>query len=54
MASDMKSSDVQGQIATAVLKQVQDVQEQQAQALLQMMQFQPTLDGSGQIVNVGA
>jgi hypothetical protein len=54
VASGMQSDQVMGQITAAVLKQIQEQQNQQAQALIQMIQAQPTLDGTGQVVNVGA
>lgn len=54
MASNMKSQDLQMQISVAVLKQVQNQQEQQAQALLNMMGQSFSLDGTGSIVNVTA
>jgi hypothetical protein len=37
LASDMKSAQVQGQIGVAILKQQQDAQQQQLEALLAMM-----------------
>lgn len=37
LASDMQSAQVQGQIGMAILKQQQDAEQQQVQALLQMM-----------------
>lgn len=37
-ATGLKAGEVMNQIATAVLKQAQDIERQQAQALIQMMQ----------------
>lgn len=54
LASEMKGSQIQQGIAVAVLKQSQDAQEQFAQALIEMMRNGPTLQGTGQIINIAA
>jgi hypothetical protein len=54
MASAMKEQDLQMQISVAVLKKVQDQQEQYAQSLIKMMSQSFSLDGTGGIVNVSA
>lgn len=54
MASAMKEQDLQMQISVAVLKNVQDQQQQYAQALIKMMSQNFSLDGTGSIVNVSA
>ena len=54
MASAMKEQDLQMQISVAVLKKVQDQQQQYAQALIQMMSRNFSLDGTGSIVNISA
>ena len=54
LASDVKSSQLGQQISMAVLKQTQDSQEQFAAALIQMINSGPTLQGTGQIINVAA
>lgn len=41
MATQAKAEDIRGQIAVAVLKQVQDQNAQQAEALLEMMRATP-------------
>lgn len=38
LASDRRTTQVQGEIAGAVLRQIQDTERQQAEALIQMMQ----------------
>lgn len=56
LATGMQGGRVQQQIGVAVLKQTLDNQEMLAQALIQMMNTgpTPTIDGTGQIVNIGA
>lgn len=54
MASAMKEQDLQMQISVAVLKKMQDQQEQYAQSLIKMMSQNFSLDGTGSIVNVSA
>jgi hypothetical protein len=51
-ASQLQAGQVQAELAAAVLKSILDQQAQQAQALLQMMGQQPSLDGTGKIVNL--
>ena len=55
MASSMVGGSVQQKISTAVVKQIMDSQQMQAQALLKMIQNgpTPTLDGTGTNVNIG-
>ena len=55
MASNMVGGSVQQKISTAVVKQIMDSQQMQAQALLKMIQNgpTPTLDGTGTNVNIG-
>jgi hypothetical protein len=50
----MQAGQVQAEIAVAVLKQIQDQQGQQAQALLKMISQAPSLEGTGQIVDLYA
>ncbi|GEM_PF-1127130 len=52
MASDMHSQQIGLELATAVLKQIQDQQNMQAQALLEMIRNTPSPSGTGQIVNI--
>ncbi len=54
VATGMKSDSVSMQIAVAVMKQAQRQQQIQAEGLLKMIQNTPTLDGTGNIVNIGA
>jgi hypothetical protein len=51
-ASQLQAGQVQSELAAAVLKSILDQQAQQAQAMLQMMGQQPSLDGTGKIVNL--
>ena len=50
MATAQTNHQVQLEVAMAVLKQQQDMQEIQAQALIKMI-GQTSLDGTGQLVN---
>ncbi len=50
----MESAGVQSDIALAVLNQIQDQQMMMAQALLDMISQTPSLDGTGQVVDVSA
>jgi hypothetical protein len=52
MASNLQASKVAMQIGVAVLKQIQDQQKAQAQALINMISQTPSLDGTGQVVDV--
>jgi hypothetical protein len=56
LATGMQGGRVQQQLGMTVLKQALDNQEMLAQALIQMVSSGPTLtmDGTGQIVNIGA
>lgn len=56
MASAMQSVRIPQEIGFSVLKQIMDTQANQAQALIQMINSgpSPTVDGTGQIVNIGA
>jgi len=56
MASAMQAVRVPQELGFSVLKQIMDTQANQAQALLQMINSgpSPTLDGTGQIINIGA
>jgi hypothetical protein len=54
MATNLKSSGVQGQISMAVMKQMQNQQEVFNNALLEMIKQGPMPDGTGQILNLGA
>ena len=54
LASGMASAGVQSDIALAVLNQIQDQQMLMAQALLDMISQTPSLDGTGQAVDVSA
>ena len=51
-ASQLQAGQVQSELAAAVLKSILDQQAQAAQALLQMMERQPSLDGTGRIVDL--
>lgn len=55
-ATAMQSTRIPREIGYSVLKQIMDSQAAQAQALVQMINNgpTPTLDGTGQIVNIGA
>ncbi len=50
MATAQANHQVQLEVAMAVMKQQQDMQEMQAQALIKMI-HQNSLDGTGQLVN---
>lgn len=52
LATGMQVSKVHSEIGVAVLKQIQDQQKVQAEALLGMMRQMSGLNGSGQIVNI--
>jgi len=56
MATGMQGGRIQQDISMAIVKQILDSQEMQAQALVKMMSSAPTptLDGTGQIVNIAA
>jgi hypothetical protein len=53
MATSNKSEQVQMQISTAILNQIQDQQKTQGSMLVQMINGM-SLDGTGQIVNKAA
>jgi len=55
LATDMQGGSVQQKIGVAIVKQILDTQEIQAQAILKMMNSGPTpsLTGTGRIVNIG-
>ncbi len=53
LASGMQSTQLDSQLGMAVMKSIMDQQEQFAQALIQMIQQRPTLDGTGSIINIG-
>ena len=53
LASGMQSTQLDSQLGVAVMKSIMDQQEQFAQALVQMIQQRPTLDGTGSIINIG-
>ena len=53
LASGMQSTQLDSQLGMAVMKSIMDQQEQFAQALVQMIQQRPTLDGTGSIINIG-
>lgn len=55
-ATAMQSTKIPREIGYSVLKQIMDSQAAQAQALVQMIDNgpTPTLDGTGQVVNIGA
>lgn len=54
LATQMKGSEVNSQIAVAILKQTQDSQQQFADALVKMINQTPSLDGTGQKIDVSA
>ncbi len=54
MASNLFGDQVSLQIAVAVMKQMRDQQQQQASAMIKMIQSGPTLDGAGKLVNTAA
>lgn len=51
-ATTMKAGEVSTAIGTHVLKKVMDQNEQQAQALIKMIQQAPSLDGAGKHVDL--
>lgn len=52
LATGMKSSNLGQQIGVAVLKQIQDSQEQMAAGLLKMIAQTPSPEGVGQNVDI--
>jgi len=56
MATGMVAGNIQQKFGFAILKEILNSQEMQAQALLKMMRAgpTPTVDGTGKIVNIGA
>ena len=56
LATNMQSQKVPQQLGIAILKQIQNTQEMQVEALVGMISSTPgmTADGTGQIVNVAA
>ena len=56
LATNMQSQKLPQQLGFAILKQLQNTQEMQVQALVSMINSTSglTADGTGQIVNVGA
>jgi len=56
LATSQQAGNVQQQIGSAVLKQLMDNQKMQAEALIKMINatHPPSLDGTGENVNVGA
>jgi len=52
LAGEMKAGGINLQISTAILKQAMDVQQQQAEALVKMIQANSSLEGTGQIVDL--
>ena len=54
MASDMKSENIGLQLSTTILKKTLDLQAQQGQALVAMISQSPSLDGSGQMIDIRA
>lgn len=54
LASGMESAGIQSDIALAILNQMQDQHMMMAQALLDMISQTPSLDGTGQVVDVSA
>jgi hypothetical protein len=54
MASDMKAGNLQLDITMAIFKQIQDSQQQQAAALINMMKQTQSLTGTGRVVDVSA
>jgi len=56
LATNMQSQKVPQQLGIAILKQIQNTQEMQVEALVGMINSTPgmTADGTGQIVNVAA
>lgn len=53
-ASNLQSGNIARQISVAVMKQVLDGQKQQGEALVQMIQNTPSLDGTGSILDIRA
>lgn len=55
LATSMQGGRMQQEISVAILKQILDSQQNEAQMLLGMLGSpSPSLDGTGQIVNIGA
>jgi len=51
-AVSMQSGNVATQISSAVLKNILDAQKQQGEALVAMISQSPSLDGTGQLIDV--
>jgi len=54
IATDAQGEKIQGQITTSVLKEIQDMQKAQGDALVKMIESRPTPQGTGQIINLSA
>ncbi len=52
-ASEISSQSIQREFAVAVLKQIQDIQKQQADALLKMINQSPSPEGIGKYTDMG-
>ena len=52
LATGMQASKVHSEIGVAVLKQIQDQQKAQAEALLGMMRQMSRVNGSGQLLDI--
>jgi hypothetical protein len=53
-ANEYQATNVGTQIATAVLRQQQDLQKAEGEALLKMIQKTPSPDGTGKVVDLFA
>ncbi len=51
-AVGMRSNDLGLQLSSAILKNILDSQKQQGQALVDMISKSPSLDGSGQNIDI--
>ncbi len=54
LATEMKGANIGTQIGVAVMKQIQQSQEQMAAALLQMIAQSPSPEGVGQNIDISA
>ena len=54
LATNMQSKNIGLELSTAILKQTMDIQKQQGAALVAMINQTPSIDGTGQRINVAA
>ncbi|MCI0521560.1 MAG: putative motility protein [Chloroflexi bacterium] len=54
LAGSMKAQETMMRLSMAIFKQIQDSQEMQAQALINMINQTPSPDGTGRVVDVSA